>query len=99
MLYKVLTIFLNFVLVLYILKLLSLTYKYCFSATTCCSSSAQWTLAAPLCFSSHEEITHSQGKRKPSKTVDTERGHQRADRLKLQSQTTSQSDHMEHSLV
>ena len=29
-----------------------------------------------------------------SKTVGTERGHQRADRLKLQSQTTSQSDHM-----
>ena len=29
----------------------------------------------------------------------TERGHQRADRLKPQSQTTSQSDHMDHSLV
>ena len=32
-------------------------------------------------------------KRNPSKTVGTARGHQRADRLKPQSQTTSQSDH------
>ena len=46
-----------------------------------------------------EEITHVQGKRNPSKTVGAERGHQRADRLKPQSQTTSQSDHMDHSLV
>ena len=99
MLYKVLNIFLNIMLVLYILKLLSLTYKYYFSATTCCSSSAQWTLAAPLCFSSHEEITHNQGKRKPSKTVNTERGHQMADRLKQQSQKTNQSNHMDHRLV
>ena len=36
--------------------------------------------------------------RNPSKMVCTERGHQRADRLKLQSQTTSQSDHTDHSL-
>ena len=49
--------------------------------------------------SSREEIPHIQGKRKPSKTVGTDRGHQRADRLKPQSQTTSQSDHMDHSLV
>ena len=35
----------------------------------------------------------------PSMTVGTERGHQRADRLKPQSQTTSQSDHMDYSLV
>ena len=42
---------------------------------------------------------HIQGKRNPSKTVGAERGDQRADRLKLQSQTTSQSDHMDHSLV
>ena len=46
-----------------------------------------------------EDIPHVQGKRNPSKTVDTERGHQRADRLKTQSQTTSQSDHRDHSLV
>ena len=32
------------------------------------------------------------------KMVGTERGNQRADRLKLQSQTASQSDHMDHSL-
>ena len=44
-------------------------------------------------------ILHVQGKRNPSKMVGTERGHQRADRLKPQSQTTSQSDHMDHSLV
>ena len=43
--------------------------------------------------------THVPGKRNPSKTVGTERGHQRAGRVKLQSQTTSQSDHMDHSLV
>ena len=41
---------------------------------------------------------HIQGKRNPSKTVGTERGHQRADRLKPQSQTTGQSDHTDHSL-
>ena len=52
-----------------------------------------------LCWSNREEISQVQGKRNPSKTVGAERGHQRADRLKPQSQTTSQSDHMEHSLV
>ena len=46
-----------------------------------------------------EEIPHIQGKRNPNKTVDVARGHQRADSLKPQSQTTSQSDHMDHSLV
>ena len=46
-----------------------------------------------------EELPHVQGKRNPSKMVGTERGHQRADRLKPQPQTTSQSDHMDHSLV
>ena len=51
-----------------------------------------------LCWSSREEIPHVQGKRYPSKMVCIERGHQRADRLKPQSQTTSQSDHMDHSL-
>ena len=46
-----------------------------------------------------EEIPHVQGKRKPSKTVGSERGHQRADTLKPQPEKTSQSDHMDHSLV
>ena len=50
-------------------------------------------------WSSREEIPHVQDKRNPSKTVGVERGHQRADRLKPQSQTTSQSDHTDHSLV
>ena len=45
------------------------------------------------------KIPHVQGKRNPSKMVGTERGHQQADRLKPQSQTTSQSDHTDHSLV
>ena len=45
-----------------------------------------------------EELPHVQGKRNPSKTVGAERGHQRADRLKPQSQTTNQSDHTDHSL-
>ena len=49
--------------------------------------------AAMLCWSSQGEISHVQGKRNPSKTVGVARGHQRADRLKPQSQTTSQSDH------
>ena len=52
-----------------------------------------------LCWSSREEIPHDQGKRNPSKPVGAERGHQRADRLKPQSETTRQSNHMDHSLV
>ena len=64
-------------------------------ATPCPRSEA----VAALCWSSCEEITHVQGKRNPSKMVGTERGHQRANRLKSQSQTISQSDHMDHSLV
>ena len=53
----------------------------------------------PLCWSSREEIPQVQGKRNPSKMVGTERGHQRADRLKLQSQKSNQSNRMDHSLV
>ena len=34
--------------------------------------------------------------RSPSKTVGAERGNQRADRLKPQSQKTNQSNHMDH---
>ena len=51
-----------------------------------------------FCWSSCEEIPHVQGERNPSKTVGTERGHQRADRQKPQSQTTGQSDHMSNSV-
>ena len=40
-----------------------------------------------------EELPHIQGKRNPSKTAGAERGHQRAHRPKLQSQTANQSDH------
>ena len=46
-----------------------------------------------------EEIPLVQGKRNPSKMVGVERGHQRADTLKPRSQKTSQSDHMNHSIV
>ena len=49
--------------------------------------------------SGQEEIPHIQGKRNPSKMVGTERGHQRAYRLKPQSQRTSQSDNTGDSLV
>ena len=35
-----------------------------------------------LCWSSHEEIPHVQGKRNPSKMIGVARGHQRADTLK-----------------
>ena len=64
--------------------------------------------------SGREEIPHIQGKEKQlhfsgeavkryctskvREVVGTERGHQRADRLKPQSQKTSQSDNMDHSL-
>ena len=54
---------------------------------------------AMLCWSSREGIPHIQGKRNPSKIVSAERGHQRADRLKPQSQKISQSDHMDHSFI
>ena len=46
-----------------------------------------------LCWSSHEEIPHIQGKRNPSKMVSVARGYQRADTLKPYSQKTSQSNH------
>ena len=46
-----------------------------------------------LCWSSHEEIPHAQGKRNPSKMVGVARGHQRAETLKPYSQKTSQSNH------
>ena len=46
-----------------------------------------------LCWSSHDEIPHAQGKRNPSKMVGVARGHQRADTLKSYSQKTSQSNH------
>ena len=53
---------------------------------------------AALSWSNREEIPRVQGKRNPSKMVGAERGLQRADRLKPQSQTTSQSDHMDKAL-
>ena len=46
-----------------------------------------------LCWSSHKEILHTQGKRNPSKMVGVARGYQRADTLKSYSQKTSQSNH------
>ena len=42
--------------------------------------------------SGQEEIPHIQDKRNPTKVVGPERGHQRADRLKPQTQKYSQSD-------
>ena len=45
-----------------------------------------------LCWSSHEEIPHTQGKRNLSKMVGVARGHQRADTVKPYSQKTSQSN-------
>ena len=46
-----------------------------------------------FCWSSREEIAHTQGKRNPSKMVGVARGHQRADTLKPYSQKTNQSNH------
>ena len=48
---------------------------------------------AGLCWSSHEEIPHDQGKRNPSKMVGAARGHQRAETLKPYSKKTSQFNH------
>ena len=48
---------------------------------------------AALCWSSHEEIPHVQGKKNPSKMVGVARGHQRANTLNPYSQKTSQSNH------
>ena len=48
---------------------------------------------ATLCWSSCEEIPHSQGTRNPSETVGVAQGHQRANTLKPYSQKTSQSNH------
>ena len=48
---------------------------------------------AALCWSSHEEIPHAQGKKNPSKMVGVARRHQRANTLKPYSQKTSQSNH------
>ena len=48
---------------------------------------------AALCWKSHEEIPHAQGKRNPSKMVGVARGHQRANTVKPYSQKTSQSNH------
>ena len=48
---------------------------------------------AALCWSSREEIPHTQSERNPSKMVGVARGHQRADTLKPYSQKTSQSNH------
>ena len=52
-----------------------------------------------LRWTGHVEIPCVQGQRNHSKMVDVERGHQRADRQKLQSQKTNQTDHVDHSLV
>ena len=46
-----------------------------------------------LCWSSREEILHTQGRRNPSKMVGVATGHQRADTLKPHSKKTSQSNH------
>ena len=46
-----------------------------------------------LCWSSREEISHTQGKRNLVKMVGVVRGHQRADTLKRYSKKTSQSNH------
>ena len=47
-----------------------------------------------LCWRSHEEIPHAQGKINQSKMVGIARGHQRADTLKPYPQKTSQSNHI-----
>ena len=69
------------------------------NSVSLCLASFSAGAVAVLCWSSCEEIPHVQGKRNPSKMVGAERGHQRADRLKPQSQTTSQYDHTDHSPV
>ena len=51
-----------------------------------CDTRHRSAVAATAQECSLEELPHVQGKRNPSKMVGTERGHQRADRLKPQSQ-------------
>ena len=46
-----------------------------------------------LCWKSHEEIPDIQGKRNPSQTEGTEKGHQSTDTLKPYSEKNSQSNH------
>ena len=60
--------------------------------------SGEWWPGSAGAASGQEEILHVQGQRNLSKAVDTERGHQRADRLKPQSQKTNQSNHMDNKL-
>ena len=50
-------------------------------------------------WSCQEEILHIQGQRNPREMVSTGRGHQRAGRLKPQSQQSNQSNYKDHSLV
>ena len=47
----------------------------------------------------HEDIPHVQGKRNLSKMVGTERGQQRTDRLKPQSEKTNQSNQLQPCLT
>ena len=56
------------------------------------------TLCFAPCRSSHEEIPHIQGKRNPSRTVGTERGHQTAERLKPQSHLITQTTALSNSM-
>ena len=65
------------------------------------AAAQEWLAIVGWCRSrvGRKEIPHVQGRRSnTSKMVGTEKGHQRADRLKPQSQKTSQSDHMDHIL-
>ena len=69
-----------------------------------CSCAVVWAFfGTVLCPRSGAEAVKwssmSKDKRNSIKRVSTKRGHWKADRLKPQSQTTSQSDHMDHSLV
>ena len=51
-----------------------------------------------FCWSTCEEIPHIQGKRNPSRTVGTERGHQTAERLKPQSHLITQTTALSNSM-
>ena len=78
---------------------LQIFYLCAYSALTLFYLRAGETLYLNVRSSGGEEIPQVQGQRNPSNLVGAERGHQRADRLKPQSQKTNRSNNMDHSLV
>ena len=67
------------------------TYKHVYICI-CAMLEREWRLHGDGAVSHQEEIFHVQCQRNPSKRVSTGRGHQRASRLKPESQKNNQSN-------